>query len=364
MNKKEKLLIYTADNSLQDAHVYAQELSEYDIVDIILYTDLMNLGNYEEAIDKQLSQASVIFFDDFENKAINNVFIRNNIIKAISAGKSIICSALFDEITITEMKKSAAVKELSFVYNAQPYLIKDKDFNNRIETSKIKEINTPVIFVAGISERTEKHYIQLALRYKLKSKGYSVAQIGTKNYCKIFGFHPFPAFMFSSELSELSKIILFNHYVKKIELTEKPDVIIIGIPGGIVPIDIEFNNRFGITSYEISQAVCPDAVIMSVLYENLPQEYFEEINLTAKYRFGFEIDCFNLSNTRFDWAESQSEHKPCYLSIDKSVVNKKIAEFSFQNKPIYNILDSSDAEKLTDYLVERLSEYEMLGIVD
>ena len=364
MNRKEKLLIYTADNSLHDALGYIKELSEYDIVDIILYTDLMNLGNCEETVDKQLNQASVVFFDDFENKPINNVFIRNSIFKAINNGKSIICSALFDEININEMKKAAAMKELSFVYTPQPYIIKERDFIQRVEASKIKEISTPVIFVAGISERTEKYYIQLALRHKFKSKGYSVAQIGTKNYCDIFGFHPFPAFMFSSELSELSKIILFNHYVKKIELTEKPDVIIIGIPGGIMPLDTEFNNRFGITAYEISQAVSPDAVIMSVLYENLPQEYFEEINLTAKYRFGFEIDCFNISNTKFDWAESQSERKPCYLSVDKSFVNRKKAELNFQNKPVYSILDSSDTEKLTDFIINRLSEYEMLGIVD
>ena len=41
--------------------------------------------------------------------------------------------------------------------------------------------------------------------------------------------------MYDEGVSEKKKILMYNHYLKWIEQSEKPDVILVGIPGGIMP---------------------------------------------------------------------------------------------------------------------------------
>ena len=360
MLTNERLLILTTDREVYDAVKYVKPLLKYE-VSVQDYTAAIQT---EEQYAQLLGQFDKVLFADAGSNARSSALAEKRIFPAINAGKNVICAIPFEPGKIDEMKKASSHKNVSFLYSAEPYSHAEKGLNVKIESSRIKTINTPVIFVAGVSEGTQKFYIQLALRQKFITRGYHVSQIGTKNYCEIFGFHSIPSFLSSSDLSELSKIILLNHFVKKIELTEKPDVIIIGVPGGLFPLDSEFHNKFGITAFEMSQAVCPDAVVLSTLYEDFTREYFEEINLTMKYRFGYEADCFNISDLKFDWAEAQVSHKPCYMTIDPVLVSKKKTECSIPGKPVFHILDDADAEQMTEYVIDKLSEYAMTGIVD
>lgn len=108
--------------------------------------------------------------------------------------------------------------------------------SNSNQHEKISKIETAIIFVMGITERTNKFEIQLALREKFLELGYRVSQIGSKNCCELMGFHSFPKFMSATNLSEVEKIVMFNKFVKKIETEESPELIIIGIPGGTMKV--------------------------------------------------------------------------------------------------------------------------------
>lgn len=110
---------------------------------------------------------------------------------------------------------------------------------------QIFKFETPVIFVTGLNERTNKKFIQLELQ-RYFSKEYTVSLILSSGKAELFGDHSYPQFMFSKDISEAAKIILFNRYVKKIEQDEKPDIIVIGIPGSVFPYNFEVNNYFGI----------------------------------------------------------------------------------------------------------------------
>jgi peptide maturation system protein (TIGR04066 family) len=367
MSNNGNLLICTSDITNFYTLEYFKTLSGYNDVSFIILgipTDGNKSGMYSMTeYDSILNQFDTVLFTDFEKNAASMSSAENSIFKAIKAGKNVICSLPFKQKTIDEMKITSREMNKTFIYNLEAYEKAEKDTNTKIELLEMKEIKTPVVFVIGVAEKTQKFYIQLALRQHFSNKGYKIAQIGTKSYCELLGFHSFPLFMDSPYLSELSKIILFNHYVKKIEKTEKPDVIIIGIPGGIIPLDNKYNNKFGITAFEVSQAVCPDAVILSTLFENFPLEYFIELNLISKYRLGFEIDCFNISNVKFDWAESMIAHKPCYLSIDPLYLNKRKSEYNIPDKPVFNVMDNADCVQLADYILDKLSEYAQIEII-
>lgn len=291
---------------------------------------------------------TVIFSNTIHNIDIDK-FIITRMKEAAEYGKNVINTINIDEAMFDEIAQKCKDNNKSFVN----YSMKNNEYY--LGNEQILEIRTPVIFVLGISERTNKFHIQLALRKKMLSMGYNISQVGSRPYCNLFGFHSFPSFMFSKNLNEASKIVAFNRFIKQIEKIEKPDVIIIGIPGGIFKINNSFTNGFGIIAYEVSQAVIPDAVVFSTFYENYDKEFFEKLNNNAKYKLGYAVDCYNLSNTQFDWMAANEYDSVSYLKIDNKKVDEKIKKSYSGDIPVYNTLNANNCEMMIDFLVDRLS---------
>lgn len=236
--------------------------------------------------------------------------------------------------------------------------ILEKHYNLH-EIKIIYDITVPVVFVAGISDRTNKFDIQLSLRKEFENMGYKVSQIGTKNHCELFGFHSFPSFMFENGTSNIEKIKKFNSFVKGIEVIEKPHVIIIGIPRSLAPMCKELPDDFGCTGFMVSRAVKPDAAIVSMMYNNYKADYFEEIQNLCKYRFDFEVDCFNIANNQIDYQDSKFFLNKLYTVIDSDYIDEKIKHYK-ATKPIYNVQNKEDRIKMASYLIDVLAGEEFI----
>ena len=148
-------------------------------------------------------------------------------------------------------------------------------------SDRVFEIDTPIILVAGTHENTQKFQIQLYLKKVMERKGYKISMIGSKEFSELFGGHSFPRYMFETDL-EKNKITAFCSLIKMIENDEKPDAIIIGVPGGMLPYNDKFCGYFGITLYEVMLAVRPDILVLSCLFEQYDADYFEELSLLLK----------------------------------------------------------------------------------
>ncbi|NOW07172.1 TIGR04066 family peptide maturation system protein [Clostridium beijerinckii] len=308
--------------------------------------------------DKALESCDAVFFINSSTKIDLDKFIYPKIIKAAQNSKNIICTIKLENRVVDEISKICTDKNTSWKYF--------ENTCNNIKTptiEKIYKINTPIIFVTGIGERTHKFEIQLNLKENLKKTEYRVSQIGTRHYCELMGFHSFPKFMYSKAISESEKVILFNHYIKNIEIKENPDIIIVGVPGGTMPFSYEFPNKFGILAYEISQAVLPDAVVLSTLYNDYTSEYFELISKSYRYKFGYDIDCYNISNLIVDLTASNREEELKYLMLDYQFINEKKKNHSSLGTPVYNILDIDDAKSMSDFLINKLTRYGQSQII-
>ena len=302
--------------------------------------------------DKALENCDTIFFSDSSTKIDLNTFIYPKIIKAAENFKNIICTIklekeIFDKISGICNKNNTFFK----------YFTSICDSVKSTAVEKIYKISTPIIFVAGMCERTHKFEIQLNLKENIEKMGYKVSQIGTRHYCELMEFHSFPNFMYSKDITESEKVTLFNHYIKNIEVEEKPDVIIIGLPGGTMPFNYEFTNKFGILAYEISQAVRPDAVILSTLYENYEPDFYQSISNSYKYKFGYGIDCYNISNVAVNATNSKLERSLQYNTMDWKFINEKKKVYKKLDMPVYNIFDIDDAQIMANFLVNKLAEY-------
>lgn len=292
---------------------------------------------------------------DFEKYMFNKIKL------AVKSKKNIICSLKLDKEAIKEISSMCFSEGVYFKYfdetqNALPEEI-------AIYNESIEEIDTPVILTVGIAEKTNKFEIQLALREKIKKLGYKVSQIGTRSYCEMMGFHPFPSFMYGNAISDITKVLMFNRFIKKIEKIEEPDVIIIGVPGGVMPFNKNLTNKFGLLAFEISQALVPDVVIASLLYEDCKPEGLDEYTSLFKYKFGFEVDFYNLTNMQFDWLKANEEYVKSYISLDYRFIDEKKMQYSSNKIPVLNILNKNDSNHMADQAIKKLVGYADVRIV-
>ncbi len=177
------------------------------------------------------------------------------------------------------------------------------------------------------------------------------------------GFHSFPNFMYENNINEISKIILFNALVAQIEKDEKPDIIIVGIPGGIMKLNDTITNKFGIFAYEVSQAINPDLVIFSTIYQNFKPEYFKMVNNLLKFRLGYEADYFNISISQFDWDNSFQSKQENYLTTLPDFIDKKIVSYKNVDIPVFNIFNQVDRNNISKNIIERLEDYGQIEII-
>ena len=246
----------------------------------------------EEMGGEVAEQANEIcILDTIENVEVED--IKEVIVRA--------CEANINVLYIAEpsTERCELVKKICEQYKNNFTVMKSKfpmDLDwRRIQSGK-KKISTPVVMVCGISPMTQKFELQLYLRKYFMQNKYSVSQIGSKVTSGLFGFCSISPYIFSCNTTEVQKIHTVNNMIKKIEEDEQPDVIIIGVPGGILPLTEKHHFGYGIYAYEILNAVCPDFTILSLPNGEYTDEFYEDMNKMSKYKLGMGIDAFFISS--------------------------------------------------------------------
>lgn len=365
MMQKQRLMVYPFDNEFLPAVRYPELISDYTPTKLVSLRgwglagkDAGTAGrigktglSVSEDFEEALLECDTVLFVDSHQKPDFDKILYPKMLKVIDNGKNILCAASVEDKAKEQLAGLASNRGVSC------YFLKDNKTYATPVKNEIYNINTPVVFVLGIAERTNKFAIQLALRKHLLEDGYKVTQIGTKDYCELLGFHSMPGFMYGKSLSEAEKITLFNHYVKSLEVSEKPDIIVIGLPGGTMKFNNKYTNQFGIMAYEISQAVIPDASICSILYEDYKQSFFENVLTSLKYKLGFKVDCFNISNYQFDWGRSDTTSQMAYTLLESAAVTEKAKSWSVSETAVYNILDDNHADEMYRLIMDKLSDY-------
>ncbi|WP_051986377.1 TIGR04066 family peptide maturation system protein [Clostridium amazonitimonense] len=364
---KKKAMIYPVDRESLPLIRYNDLIEEYDVIYTVSPKGWGFRGKDCGVLDggKEINKTITDDFDTALNLCQCVIFVESDMVidfekmifpkieKALNDGKDIVCTIEIPDKFKERIEKLREIKNGRF----KQYTKENKCDFKLIEKEYIFDINVPVIGVFGTTERTGKFDIQLALREKFMNQGYKVSQIGTRHYSEIMGFHSFPKFMVSSSINESNKIMLFNHYVKNIELTEKPDIILIGVPGGVMPYNNNYTNKFGILAFEVCNAVQFDSVVMSTLYEDYDERYFTTMHESLKYKLGLEIDAFNITPLKGDFKILDFTNRFGFLTLDSDFIDDKIRKFNNLDFKIFNILNEKNKEDLAEYLIDKLSSY-------
>lgn len=215
--------------------------------------------------------------------------------------------------------------------------------------------DVPVVLVQGAGDYCDKFHVELSIAREFKNDDFKVSHIGSKSYSHLFGSHDFPSFMTKSTLSMEERILAFSSYVKTIERKEQPDVIVIGVPQGIMPINEVFHGDFGMLNYMVSQAVEPDIVMFNTWLDDYNQEYIDEIKNLFKYKFGYPYDFMHLSNIQFDYMGSRELRTEHYLIYDEEQVIKKAEEMKALGCQVYNLLSDTEVTQVYQKMKQLLT---------
>ena len=100
--------------------------------------------------------------------------------------------------------------------------------------------------------------------------------------------------------------------------------------------------KYGVIPYLISQAVQPDYVIACIPCGEVDGAKLLNLSESCKYRFGFEIDFFHMSNVHVDYNASVSNQSLSYDYLDFNMVAEIMAENHFSIE-ICNVLDGNES---------------------
>jgi peptide maturation system protein (TIGR04066 family) len=373
MNGK-KTLVYPYDIELTPVLRHPELLSGYNIAYLVSPPGWGSVGrdasdadggdklniNISSDFEGLLPLCDAVIFSESERKPDFKKYVLPKLIASAELGKEIIF------LPVLEGEDKNLLEDTCNKYSIKLKSYKDEGstlYSTESDYFKLYKINTPVIFVAGVHKKTHKFEILLSLRESFINSGDRVSQIGSRNYCEMLGFHSIPQFMYNSCWTETKKIVAFNHYIKEMENLEKPDVIIIGIPGGVMKLNDNFTGQFGITAFEISQAVTPDVAVLSTFYEEFSPEYFQNMFTSIKYKLGFDITCYNFCNIKFDWEVSRDIGEESYLLIDSGFIDKSKTRYDKLKTPVFNILNNEDRTNMANCLIDTLSYFGEVELV-
>ncbi len=228
---------------------------------------------------------------------------------------------------------------------------------NLIKNSITYALSVPIIAVAGLGENTSKFDIQLMISKELSERHYKISHIGTKPYCEAFDFHSFPEKIFEEPIKDSEQIRNFRLFIQNICEEENPDIILLGIPLGILPLNDYVQNEYGTIMFKITNAISIDFLILSLYYEEYYNEkYIIEIQNLLKYRFNTELNVLSLNNVKVCWnslKESKNDDN-AYMRIPYEKLTATCENYQKNSLDIKNLLDKKTMSLVIDDIISEL----------
>ncbi|MCI9005455.1 MAG: hypothetical protein HFH39_09500 [Lachnospiraceae bacterium] len=190
-----------------------------------------------------------------------------------------------------------------------------------------KRIETPIIAVGGIVDDYVNAEIVINL-YERLSEIYSVEAIIKESEAELIGIKSWDSLIYDTGYGEKEKILHINNTIDEVQEKKAPDVIILQIPGGMMRINEERDNDFGIFYYYVSQAVNIDFFVCTVPYEFIDNSVLRKINDDIVGKYNINMDVINVSNKIIDWDTEDFKEELSFCYRDAMTMETKYMENS------------------------------------
>lgn len=351
---KKKLLVFPLTYSNREIVLYKKYMKEYTLTAAVVWnqTDLRFIRNklintkeifITEEYEKALAKCDAVLFLDDENMNISNPIYKDYIQKALNSNKEIRFS-----------KKCRELLDISYSDICA-------ELNNREilqETAYIKYIDVPVIGVMGLGDFCNKFSSEIEIASFFREQGYQVIHFGSKDFDGILREKRYPDFLFNQKYSVTKRILGWNQYLFDICNEKSPDLIVLGMPGGIMPLNNKILNEFGEIPFIISNGIRIDVgVLCSYFYEKVDQNYLTEYKNFCKYKLNCDVKWICVSNSACRFEQDSEESALEYLHYEPEIANKMVIDIKTEkNMNFFNILNDTSREEMMQQLYEELTE--------
>lgn len=244
-------------------------------------SELLNLNintkiNSLACFDDNLNDVDTVIISRtsmYENITHQN-YLRSILEKAIRKGKNIYSLEyldvdLYPDIFELAKEKNCRIRHPMLSYDDLCVASRYRNMYGHLGTK------TPIVGVFGTGTSQGKFTTQLMLRRKLIFRGYKVNNYGTETHSELFGFEGFyPLEMEQSVKFPQSDMLAYiQGDMRKLEITNQPDIIIVGGQSGTVP------HSYALRSFEYTIPT------LTFLMATLPHIYVLSINPSDEIDF-------------------------------------------------------------------------------
>ena len=298
-------------------------------------TSSATLSDYNQ---KALADCHTLFVDYDEN--IKELSLYSEVIqKAKELGIEVICSH----------KLENKLREEVATWPSEPPLMEEPAFD------RLYEINVPVVTVLSHGDRADQFATELTLRKYFIEAGYKVSQVGSHESSKLFGFSPIPSFM-REPRDAYEKTLRFNSYVKELVDSEKPDLLILGVPDGVMKYNNKLLKGLGFLPYIVCSAVKSDLIVLSIYHGSYDEDFFENLSQYGLYHLGTPVNLFNIANSGIEPEFIGESARMKFIDLNSGFILKDIEGVETSEYSLFNILDAESAQKACTAVIEALSD--------
>ncbi len=290
-----------------------------------------------------------------------------NIIQADAAFFGYIEANISVESYKEKIRKAIVLKKRVFITKELMEFLGDTDEFGPVElidytnskqedglTLSLLSIPVPVIMIVGVGDRCDKFSIQVKLGNCFSVQGYRVLNCGTKDFSKLFGIEALPQFLFEP-MDNGMKIRQFNSYIYNSVMKDNPEVVIIGVPGGIMQVNPYEFSEFGELAFIISNAIKSDISILSLYSQELNQDFLDHLIKLCRYKLNYQVNYINIANT--DFLISPEEKECQYTTVPSAhIIDNIIKTFHYEDAFLFNALDDISMREACNRILCELEE--------
>lgn len=180
------------------------------------------------------------------------------------------------------------------------HVLQEHNLNKKNIEKKLLECSIPVLSVMGEGKNCNKFALQAKIRAVLEMKGYTVLSICSNYLGHFMGMEILPGFLFSNKVSLQTKIEQFNEWIYRLQKQSDADIILLGCPGGILPINDIEPNYYSEIPLAISNAVMIDEAILTV-YEGIvyDEDSLENLANLCQFKYNTIVENFIVADNCF-----------------------------------------------------------------
>ena len=306
--------------------------------------------NFEKCIeDSQL----LWIVDSDEDLDFENIIVPL-IDNAIFKGKKL----LYTRTTTTEEAMFISTKYKESLISE---LCRQEESDILLSNDNYEEILTPVIAIGELYDGVDSFGAQLSLINEFADRGIKVLPYSYRNECCEVGIRPYPTFLYSHNIDFKQKVLGLHNYFKKIEIEEKPDLMLLSIPFGLLDFSPKCYSEFGYYGYLIPNAISIDIGMLNIPFLDCTDNELDKMSFEIFHRYGIPIEYFNMCPQFLLVDESKIYGKPQYLTLDSSFVQGKINSIRKHN--VFVLESHEYVSKMTDHMISRLNYFGAVKMV-